>query len=401
MDFSEIKSLARKCLMNNVARYDLSLAKGRGLKVWDSEGREYYDFIGGIAVCALGHSPPALAEALSRQARRLIHISNLFYSEELVLAARELTRATGLARAFFCNSGVEANEAAIKLARRHSYNKYGPGRAGIITALNSFHGRSLGAIAASGQDRMRLGFGPDLPGFSHVPFGDFEALAREVGPETCAVMLEPIQGEAGVILPPPGYLPQVAELCRKLDLLLILDEIQTGFGRTGRGFACQHYGLTPNIMSLAKALGGGLPVGALAADEETARAFEPGSHSTTVGGAPLSMAAARAMMGEIFKPGFIENVRAVGDYFLARLKETALMFPERVKEARGQGLLLGLELKIPAPETRLALQEKGFLVNSVGASVLRMTPPLIITSQEVDVYIAALRAVLKEAAPAG
>ena len=395
----QIIDLAQKHLMTNVGRYDLAFVRGRGMKLWDADGREYLDFLGGIAVCALGHAPEAVARVLSEEAGRLIHVSNYFYNEPLVRLAARLAESSGLSRAFFGNSGAEANEAALKLARKYASDRYGPGRNAFITAQGSFHGRTFGTISATGQEKVKMGFEPLVPGFTHVPYGDFEALAGAVGPSTCAVMLEPIQGEGGVVTPPPDYLPRVARLCEERDVLLILDEVQTGLGRTGRPFAFQHYDFKPHILTIAKSLGGGLPCGAMLAREEVAAHFTPGSHSTTVGGAPLVMSVALFMAETILKPEFLEEVERVGRYFQERLKQLAGELPALIREVRGQGLLLGLELSIPAGPVVTAMHQKGFIINAAAPQVLRFVPPLIVARAEIDLLMPALKEALKEAAP--
>jgi len=400
MSNREIIYLAQKHLMRNVGRYDLAFTQGRGMKLWDADGREYLDFLGGIAVCALGHAPEAVARALSGQAERLIHVSNYFYNEPMVRLAGRLAESSGLERVFFCNSGAEANEAALKLARKYAFDRYGPGRNGFITALGSFHGRTFGTISATGQAKVKAGFEPLLPGFTHVPYGDFEALAGAVTPSTCAVMLEPIQGEGGVATPPPDYLPRVATLCEDRDIMLILDEVQTGLGRTGRPFAFQHYDFRPHILTLAKALGGGIPCGAMLAREEAAAHFTPGSHSTTVGGAPLVMSAALVMVETILRPGFLEEVERVGRYFKESLERLAGELPSLVRDVRGQGLLLGLELAVPAGPLVEAMHKRGFIINAATPEVLRFVPPLIVTRAEIDLLLPALKETLADAPPA-
>lgn len=396
---SQVLELAEKHLMGNIRRYPLSMSHGQGLRLFDADGRQYYDFLAGVAVCALGYAPPEIVKAISEQAARLIHVSNYFYNEPQVRLAERLTSSSGLGKAFFCNSGAEANEAALKLARKYSYDLYGPGRFGIITASRSFHGRTFGAISATGQDGVKAGFEPLVPGFSHVPYGDIEALRTALGPESCAVMLEPIQGEGGVIVPPADYLPQVAALCEEKKLLLILDEIQTGLGRTGLAYAFQHYGIKPHIISLAKHLGGGVAVGAMLARSEVAEHLTPGSHSTTVGGAPLAMAAGLAMTERILQPDFLAQVRRVGNYFKARLEELAARLgPNLALEVRGQGLLLGLELKRPAAAVVPLMLKRGFIINATAGQVLRFVPPLIVTEAEIDLLLPALEEAVREAA---
>jgi predicted acetylornithine/succinylornithine family transaminase len=400
MSNREIIDLAQKHLMRNVGRYDLAFVRGRGMKLWDADGREYLDFLGGIAVCALGHAPEAVARVLSGQAGRLIHVSNYFYNEPLVRLADRLAESSGLEWVFFGNSGAEANEAAMKLARKYAFDRHGPGRHGFITAQGSFHGRTFGTISATGQDKVKAGFEPLLPGFTHVPYGDFEALAGAVTPATCAVMLEPRQGEGGVVIPPPDYLPRVARLCEDMDIMLILDEVQTGLGRTGRPFAFQHYDFRPHILTLAKALGGGIPCGAMLAREEVAAHFTPGSHSTTVGGAPLVMSAALTMVEAILSPGFIEEAERVGRYFKEGLTRLAGELPSLIKEARGQGLLLGLELAVPAGPVVEAMHGRGFIINAATPAVLRFVPPLIVTRAEIDLLLPALKETIAAAPPA-
>lgn len=392
MSTKEILEMAQKHLFGNVGRYELALVRGQGMKVWDAEGREYLDFLAGVAVCALGHAPESVAKTISEQAAKLIHVSNLYYTEPLVRLAALLTSASGLDKAFFCNSGAEANEAAIKLARKYSHDLYGPGRFGIITAEGSFHGRTLGAVSATGQAKVKEGFEPLLPGFTHVPYGDVEALRAAVTPETCAVMLEPVLGEGGIMVPPPDYFPQVAELCAEKNLLLVLDEIQTGLGRTGKPFAFQHYGIRPHIISLAKALGGGVASGAMLAVDEVAEHLTPGSHSTTVGGAPLAMAVGLTMVETILADDFMANIVATGQYFRDRLENlTKELSSGLARSVRGQGLLLGLELSRPSGPVAAEMIKKGFLINATAGTVLRFAPPLIVAPAEVDLLIPALK----------
>ena len=394
----EIIEVAQKHLMGNVTRYELALSQGQGMKLWDPEGREYLDFLSGVATCALGYNHPKIVKAIAEQAAKVIHISNYFYSEALVSLAARLTTSSGLGKAFFCNSGAEANEAAIKLARKFSHDHHGPGRYEIITAQNSFHGRTLGTISATGQDKVKVGFEPLVPGFTHVPYGDIEALAAAITPKTCAVMLEPVLGEGGVQVPPPSYFPQVAALCAERNILLVLDEIQTGLGRTGQPYGFKHYDIKPDIISLAKALGGGVATGAMLATDRVAASLTPGSHSTTVGGAPLAMAVGLVMVDAILAPEFLAQVGAVGAYFLERLRALgAELGPKIVVQARGQGLLLALELAEPvAGGVVKEMMARGFLINATNPSVLRFVPPLIVTQAEVDLLLPPLKEVLQK-----
>ncbi|MDR1395894.1 MAG: acetylornithine/succinylornithine family transaminase [Deltaproteobacteria bacterium] len=394
----DIIALADKHLLGNVSRVPLVLDHGDGLKVWDLEGRQYYDFLAGIATCAFGHCPDFMTQVLYEQAQTLIHVSNVYYNKPLVLLAKLLTEASGLDKAFFCNSGAEANEAAIKMARKHAFDKHGPGHHVIISALNSFHGRTMGAISATGQTRFHTGFEPMLPEFRFVPFGDAEALEAAADSRVCAVLLEPIQGEGGVCPPPEGYLARVSEICRQRGILLILDEIQTGLGRTGYDFAFRAYGIKPDILTLGKALGSGYPIGAMLAADEPAKALSPGTHSTTVGGAPLAMAVSLVLTKKILDPAFLAQVRETGDYFRASLNKLKDKRPADIAEVRGLGLILGLVLKRPAGPVTKALQELGFLVNAAGPEVLRFVPPLIVTAGEIDLLTEALDKALDQAA---
>jgi predicted acetylornithine/succinylornithine family transaminase len=394
MSTSAILALADQCLLKNVNRIPLSFVKGEGLKLWDPEGRVYWDFIGGIAVCAFGHAPPFMAEVLHKQAQELVHVSNLFYNEPMVRLAAKLTEASGLARAFFANSGAEANETAFKMARKYGKDKYGEGRYKIVSAHNSFHGRTLGAVSLTGQPSVQAGFAPLVPGTLFVPFGDIKALDEALDETVAGVILEPIQGEGGVTLPPEGYFPRVKALCQERGALLIFDEVQTGLGRTGTDFAFRHFGATPDIMTLGKALGSGYPVGACLATEEAAAALGPGTHSTTVGGAPLGMAVALELVARILEPAFLQRVASVGDYFKKGLLTLPKSYPALVEGVRGLGLLLGLNLKIPAAPLTVLLRERGFLVNATAGTVLRFVPPLTVTEKEIDLLLEALSAVL-------
>lgn len=396
----EIVEIAHKHLMGNVARYELALVRGEGMKLWDAEGKEYIDFLAGIATCALGYAPESVIKTLTEQAAKLIHVSNLYYTEPLVKLAALLTSASGLGKAFFCNSGGEANEAAIKLARKYSHDLYGPGRFGIITAQGSFHGRTMATISATGQAKVKEGFEPLLPGFTHVPYGEVEAIREAITSETCAVMLEPILGESGVVVPPADYFPKVAELCAEKKLLLVLDEIQTGLGRTGKIFAFQHYGIKPHIISLAKALGGGVASGAMLAVDEVAAHLTPGSHSTTVGGAPLAMAVGLTMVETILVGDFMANINSTGAYFRARLEGLITeLSPGLARSVRGQGLLLALELGQPSGPVAAEMLRRGFLINAAADTVLRFAPPLIVGPAEVDLLIPALKEAIETVYP--
>ncbi|MBN1105074.1 MAG: acetylornithine transaminase [Deltaproteobacteria bacterium] len=382
-------TLADKYMFPTYKRFPITLARGEGCRVWDENGKEYLDFVGGIAVCALGHSSPVVTEALEEQSRRLVHVSNLYYTKPQTDLARLLVEHSFADRVFFCNSGAEANEAAIKLARRYSREKFGSGRHTIIAMVNSFHGRTMGTLSATGQSKIQVGYEPLLEGFRFVPFNDTAALEGALDDSVCAVMMEPIQGEGGVVCPAPDYLERVKRMCVEKGLLLIFDEVQAGMGRTGRLFAHEHYGVTPHIMSLAKALGNGLPIGAMLAVEELSGAFGPGSHATTFGGTPLVTAVSLAVVKSLLEDGWLEHCRRMGGYFLGRLKDLQARHPG-IREVRGLGLILGIELDRPGAPIVEACMERGFLVNCVQDKVIRFVPPLIVSEQEVDLLVGAL-----------
>jgi len=389
------KALADKYIFPTYKR-SVALMRGEGCRVWDDQGREYLDFVGGIAVCALGHSSPVVTKALEEQSRRLVHVSNLYYTRPQAELARLLVENSFADRVFFCNSGAEANEAAIKLARRYTREKAGPGRHTIICMEGSFHGRTMATLSATGQTKVQVGYDPLLEGFKFVPFNNLEALKRAVDDSVCAVMLEPIQGEGGVVIPDPEYLKGVKELCVEKKLLLIADEIQTGMGRTGRLFAHEHFGVKPDIMTLAKALGNGLPIGAMLGTEELSSVFGPGSHASTFGGTPLVTAVSKAVLTSLLEDGWIDHCRTTGEYFKERL--TGLRKSHQsIKEVRGLGLIVGVELDRAAAPIVEACLERGFLVNAAQERVLRFVPPLIVGRVEIDRLIDALNEVLKRA----
>jgi len=382
-------------MFNTYKRSPITLVRGDGCRLWDEKGNEYIDFIGGIAVCALGHSSPIVSKALYEQSKKLVHVSNLFYTQPQTELAQILVENSFAERVFFCNSGAEANEAAIKLARRYSKEKFGPERYAIITMDNSFHGRTMATLSATGQEKIRIGFDPFLEGFKYVPFDDLDNLKAAIDRSVCAVMLEPIQGEGGVVVPDGDYLKGVKEICKNHDLLLILDEVQVGMGRTGRLFAYQHFGITPDIMTLAKALGNGLPIGAMLAKEELTDAFGPGSHATTFGGTPLITAGALAVVESLLNDGWIENARDMGNYFKNQLTNLQQKH-SIIKEVKGLGLMLGLLLDRDGTDIVNACMEKGFLINCVQGKVLRFVPPLIIRKEKIDLLINCLDEIFKE-----
>ena len=382
---------ADKVVMNTYGRQPLVVVRGEGCRVWDDTGREYLDFVAGLAVCNLGHAHPQVARAAAAQLNRLVHVSNLYYTTPMVELAEDLVRLSFADRVFFANSGAEVNEGAIKLCRRYSREKYGPGRHRIICTENSFHGRTFGALSATGQQKFWQGFDPLLPGFIFVPFNDLDAVARAADDAVCAVLLEPIQGEGGVCLPDADFLAGLRRLCDDKGLLLVLDEIQTGLGRTGKLFAHEHFGVAPDVMTLAKGLANGLPMGALLATAEVAQAFVPGTHASTFGGGPVIAAAARTVLGILSNPDFLAEVREKGDY----LRQGLTVLKDRfavIREVRGLGLMWGLELAQEGAEIVTACRQRGLLVNCTQGNVIRLLPPLIVRPQEIDAGLAILTA---------
>ncbi|MBI1986832.1 MAG: aspartate aminotransferase family protein [Nitrospinae bacterium] len=389
MNTEELFQWSERYLAPTYKRAPVALVRGEGARVWDSEGKEYCDFLSGIAVNNLGHCHPEVVEAIRRQAGQLLHVSNLYHIEPQAHLGKLLVESSFADRAFFCNSGAEANEAAIKLARRYSYLRHGEGRSEILVMEGSFHGRTMATLSATGQSKFWEGYAPLLPGFRHLPFGDLAAIEAAISPQTCAILVEPIQGEGGVKIPPPDYLPGLRRLCDRQGLLLLYDEVQTGMGRTGTLFAYEAFQAPPDIMTLAKALAGGVPMGAMLAGEEVMGAFTPGSHASTFGGNPLASAAAVAAVQVLLRGELLENCRKVGSYFLAQLEELKGQYPF-VKEVRGKGLMIGMELEVPGGPMVDACRERGFLINCTADRVLRFVPPLVITEREVDRLVAAL-----------
>lgn len=375
------------------SRYAIVLDHGDGVYVYDTNGRQYLDFLGGIAVNVLGHAHPALVRAISSQAARLIHCSNLYYTQTQAEAAARLTNLSGLGKVFFGNSGAEANEGAIKLARKYAWRK-DPAKVEIITAHHSFHGRTLAALTATGQPKYHEGFGPLPGGFSYVDYGDGDALEAAMSDKTCAVLLETIQGEGGVHVPPAGYWQRVRALCDRYDACLILDEIQSGMGRTGTFFAYEGFDVQPDIVTLAKGLAGGVPIGAFIAKDNVAAAFGLGDHGSTFGGNPLACAAALAVLDEMEKPDFLPHVREMGGYFQGQLEKLRQTYPALILSVRGRGLLLGAELSRPGREIVDACLAEGAIVNCTAENVLRFVPPLIVTKAQIDELTAILDRVL-------
>ncbi|MDT8441610.1 MAG: acetylornithine transaminase [Desulfuromonadales bacterium] len=384
---------ADRVVMKTYGRYPLVPVRGEGCRLWDADGREYLDFLAGVAVNNLGHCHPAVVAALQEQAARLIHCSNFYHIPQQIELAEWLCAHSFADRVFFCNSGAEANEAAIKLARKWSREQHGENRYEVITATASFHGRTLSTISATGQDKVKAGFEPLLPGFIHIPFGDLASLEQAIGPRSCAVMLEPVQGEGGVNVPPPGYLRAVRALCDRHDLLLIFDEVQVGCGRTGSLWAHDQEEVEPDLMSLAKALAGGPPIGALLAREELAASLGPGSHGSTFGGNPLLCAAALAAMRTLTETGVLDNCLAMGALLRQRLLDLKERYPF-IREVRGRGLILGMELTIDGAGLVEQALRHGLLINCTVGRVLRFVPPLIVSPAEIDEAVTILDRVL-------
>jgi acetylornithine aminotransferase len=393
MPTEELRRAAEQFLMNTYARLPISILRGRGSKVYDLEGREYLDFVAGIAVNALGHGHPDLMAAIQKQALSLLHASNLYYTEPQIKLAQVLVEHSFAGKAFFCNSGAEANEAAIKLVRLYAHQKHGPERFEIVTMVNSFHGRTMATLSATGQTKVQKGFDPLLQGFKHVPFNDLGALEQALDERTAAVMLEPIQGEGGVHVADRAYLAGLRDLCRQRDILLVFDEIQTGMGRTGTLFAYEQLGVQPDIMTLAKGLGGGLPIGACLATDAVAAAFTPGSHASTFGGNPLACAAALAVLRVLLEGRVLEHGRRMGEHLAKGLLDLKERLP-MVCAVRGLGLLQGMELTVDGKPVVMDCLARGLLINCTMDRVLRFVPPLIIAQLEIDRLLDVLSQVL-------
>jgi predicted acetylornithine/succinylornithine family transaminase len=393
VNLDEAKALERSYLLELYApiRMPMVMVRGEGARLWDSDGKEYLDFVsGGRAVTALGHCHPRVVAAIREQASRLVHRSNDFYTEPQLRLGQRLSQLFG-GRCFFCNSGTEATEAAIKLARKHGFLTVGPDKHEIVTALDSFHGRTLGALAATGQPKHHKGFQPLPGGFVYVPFNDVEALHKAVSEKTCAVMLEPILGESGVYPATQEFLQAARELCNSHGAVLIFDEVQTGIGRTGRMFAYEHCQVEPNVITLAKGLGGGVPIGAMLAREPVASAFQPGDHASTFGGSPLPAAVALAVLDTIEEENLLEHASTVGDRLAEGLRALQQNSP-LVTEIRARGVMIAVDLALPvAAQVKSECVERGLLVITVGDTMLRVLPPLILTEEQADRGLSVLR----------
>ena len=385
----EIIKLTDRHIAQTYGRYPIGLVRGKGTTVWDASGKKYIDFVTGLAVDNLGHCPPTVVNAIRKQAGKLLHVSNLYHIEPQSQLAAELTRLTFADKFFFCNSGTEANEAAIKLARRWFHDNGQPKRYEIITMNESFHGRTMASLSATAQKKLHAGFGPLLPGFKYVPFNNLDALKNAITKKTCAVLIEPIQGEGGVNLADRTYLKALRKLCNVKGILLIFDEVQTGFGRTGNLFAYEKYKIKPDIITLAKALGGGIAIGAMGSTNKIIKSFVPGTHAATFGGNPLACAASLASLKTLTKKGFLQKTSSRGDYFLEQLHSLRGKFP-MIREVRGVGLMLAVELDQPGAKVVTNCMKEGFLINCIQLNTLRFLPPLIITQKEIDLLIKTL-----------
>ena len=386
MNTQELIKIEDDYFINTFTRQPIVLDHGEGVKVTDIDGNEYLDMFAGIAVNALGHNHPKLVKAIQKQAEKLIHISSIYYNEPALIYAKKLIEMTSFDRIFYANSGAEANEGAIKLAVKYT------GKSEVISTVESFHGRTIMTLAATGHEHYHEPFKAILPkGFINVPYNDIEAIKEAITENTAAIIVEPIQGEGGVNVPDIEYLKEIEKICHEKDIVFIVDEVQTGFGRCGTLFAHELFDVKPDIMTMAKGIGGGVPMGGILATEKVASAFVPGDHGTTFGGGPLVCAAANAVLDTIVDENILDNVNEVGDYFISELKKLDKDF---IADVRGKGLMIGVELTKPGAEYVDKLREAGFLINCTADKVLRFVPPLIITKEEVDKFVKALDEIL-------
>ncbi|WP_458456344.1 acetylornithine transaminase [Methanobrevibacter sp.] len=386
MNTQELIKIEDDYFINTFTRQPIVLDHGEGARVTDIDGNEYLDMFAGIAVNALGHNHPKLVKAIQDQAEKLIHISSIYYNEPALIYAKKLVDKTCFDRIFYANSGAEANEGAIKLAVKYT------GKSEVISTVDSFHGRTLTTLAATGHEEYHEPFKALLPeGFTNVPYNDIEAIKQAITENTAAIIVEPIQGEGGVNVPDEDYLKQIEEICHEKDIVFIVDEVQTGFGRCGTLFAHELFGVKPDIMTMAKGIGGGVPMGGILASEKVAGAFVPGDHGTTFGGGPLVCAAANAVLDAFEEENILDNVNEVGEYFIEELKK---LDKEIIREVRGKGLMVGLELTEPGAQYVDKLREAGFLINCTAGNVLRFVPPLTIAKEDIDEFVKALDEIL-------
>ena len=396
MKTNDIKNLDKKYYMNTFGeRIPVSFTRGKGIKLYSDDGDIYTDFLAGIAVSAVGHNHKVLTKAIEKQAKSVLHVSNYYYIEQQALLAEKICTKSVADKVFFANSGAEANEGAIKLAKIYQYKKGHPEKYEIITLVNSFHGRTLATVAATGQEKFQTAFHPLTPGFKYVNINDIAELKTAINDNTCAIMMEMIQGESGVHPLDKEYVKEAYDLCKEKDIVFICDEVQTGMGRTGKLFAYEHYGIVPDIFTLAKALGGGVPIGAVCAKDSVAQSFAPGDHGSTFGGNPLACAAANAVFEIFEKEKLVENSEKVGAYLKEKLEKLAKECT-KIKEVRGQGLMMGIELDgVGAPDIKHKLFEEKYLVGAT-ATTIRLLPPLVITKKDADKFIKILEKVLGE-----
>jgi predicted acetylornithine/succinylornithine family transaminase len=381
--------------MNTYGRYPLSFVRGQGSLLWDADGKAYLDFVGGIAVCILGHCHPDLVKVLQQQAETLWHISNLYWIEPQVKAAARLVKGSGLDKVFFCNSGAEANEAAIKLTRKYFYRQGQSERNHIVTFLQSFHGRTLAAVTATGQLKYQEGFNPLPQGFHYAEYNNLQSVSSVINKQTAAILVEPVQGEGGIRPADTEFLQGLRQLCDREGILLIFDEVQCGMGRTGSLFAYQHYGGKPAIVTISKGLGGGFPIGAMLSTDKAASGFAPGDHASTFGGNPLGTAVAEQVLTIIDDPSFLQRVESAGQDLMRKLRE---LNDERIVEVRGQGLMVGIEMSVEAAEIIKSCMSKGLLLVGAGSHVVRMVPPLTVSDEEIRQAVAIFSQVLQESA---
>ncbi|KPU45882.1 acetylornithine aminotransferase [Oxobacter pfennigii] len=392
MTNNEIMEIGNKYVMGNYKRGSTAFVKGMGSKVWDADGKEYIDFLAGIAVNSLGYNNKKLVEAIKEQSEKIMHSSNLFWVEPQVKLAQLICENSFADKVFFCNSGAEANEAAIKLARKYSLNKYGSERYNIISMVNSFHGRTMGSLSATGQEKYHKNFLPMLPGFKFAEFNNYDSLLSLIDDSICAVILEPVQGEGGICPAELDYIKKVRELCTQKDIILIFDEVQCGVGRTGALFAYEKLSVAPDVMTLAKGLAGGVPIGALAANEKFGGVLVPGDHGSTFGGNHLACAAGCAVIEEI-KENLLQNVNTMSSYILSKLDDINKEL-NCIESIKGMGLMLGVKITVDSGKVVEECLKKGLILNSLGNNMLRLVPPLVINSEEVDKAMDILKSVL-------
>lgn len=393
-NFESLASRGEKVIMQTYSRYPIAFDHGKGVYLWDTNGKKYLDFVAGIAVNSLGYANERLVKAISEQAGKLIHVSNLYYTKPQIELAEKLVKYSDFDKVFFCNSGAEANEAALKLCRKYAVMKNKPGRE-IITMEHSFHGRTYGAVTATGQDKYHKGLDPLLPDIKYAVYNDFESVKNAVNDNTCAIMMEPVQGEGGVIPAKKEFLEKVRELCDENDILLVFDEVQTGVGRSGCLFCYQKYGVVPDIATLAKGLAGGVPIGAMLTKDSVAEAFKPGDHASTFGGNPLATAAGNVVMDEIMEGGILENVNECGKYLTECLNALKAKH-KNIIDVRGIGLIQGIELDVPVADVVKKSIDGGLLLVGAGANVIRFVPSLIIKKSEIDEAMSILDKALTE-----